>query len=58
MILKIFTPKKLAKHSAFWTSNTAKLCKNGSYHRFLRKTPFPAEKLAKTAKNSDHKSKH
>jgi hypothetical protein len=24
----------------------------------LRKTPFPAEKLAKTAKNSDHKSKH
>jgi hypothetical protein len=28
MILKIFSPKKMAKHLAFWTQNEAKLFNN------------------------------
>jgi hypothetical protein len=52
MILKIFSPKNLAKILAFWpTVVLLKLLivfvKILSYHMFLRKTPFFRRKLAK-----------
>jgi hypothetical protein len=40
MILKIVSPKKLAKQLAFFAQTTASFCKNWIITLFFEKTPF------------------
>jgi hypothetical protein len=55
MILKIFSPKNLAKIFAFFAQTTVSFCKN-CYHNigFWEKRHFFRRKLAKIAENCDH----
>jgi hypothetical protein len=50
MILKLFSPKNLAKISAVFAQTTAILCKNLIIHWFVRKTPILAENCQKSQK--------
>jgi hypothetical protein len=56
MILKIFTPKNLAKIFAFFAQTTVSFCKNCDHNIgfFLEKRHFFRRKLAKIAENCDH----
>jgi hypothetical protein len=53
MILKIFSPKKIAK-MVFLTQNKAKLCKILIITLVFEKTPIFRRKLGKIAENCDH----
>jgi hypothetical protein len=55
MILKIFSPKKIAKKLAFLTQNKAKMCKILIITLVFEKNAiFFRRKLAKIAENCDH----
>jgi hypothetical protein len=55
MILKIFSPKKLAKIFAFFAQTTASFCKNCDHNiGFWEKCHFFRRKLAKIAEKCDH----
>jgi hypothetical protein len=55
MILKIFSPKNLAKILAFFAQTTASFCKNLIIILvFEEKTQYFRRKLAKNAENCDH----
>jgi hypothetical protein len=54
MILRIFSPKNLAKILAFFAQTTASFCKNVIITLVFEKTPFFRRKLAKIAENCDH----
>jgi hypothetical protein len=54
-ILKIFSPKKLAKILAFFAQTKASFCKNCDHNiGFREKRQFFRRKLAKNAENCDH----
>jgi hypothetical protein len=55
MILKIFSPKNLAKISSFFAQTAATFCKNLiATLVFVKKRQFYRLKLAKIAENCDH----
>jgi hypothetical protein len=54
MILKIFSPKILAKKMAFFTQNEAKLCKNFILTLVFEKNANFSPNIAKIAENCGH----
>jgi hypothetical protein len=54
MILKIFSPKKIAKKLVFFAQNKDKLCKNCSETLVFEKNANFCRKFAKIAENCDH----
>jgi hypothetical protein len=55
MILKIFSPKNLAKIFAYFAQTTVSFCKNCDHNiGFWEKRHFFRRKLAKIAENGDH----